>query len=296
MTTMRRIILICFLVGPCVLTVFPQKHYLVEKNYDFDKLCFTLTANYGTWHIKPSRSEHPVNIFGEAPAYEVTPEFHSRLVNGTQHIQCALQENNPAGFGQRLSARVFSSHGSDENNDWHVYLTRTKPLFLKLDYGIGNAYVDLSGLSVKNLIIDTGSADVNVGYNSRPNAIAMDTFYVKVDMGNVHLNQLDRARAKEIITDVGFGKLRLDFSDHPNRQSHVTASVGAGTLVVHLPERKSPVLVRINSSPLCRVKLPENFREIKDHIFANESYSGSSPDLLSFDLDVAMGKISIVSE
>ena len=64
-----------------------------------------------------------------------------------------------------------------------MYLTDSKPYFLELHYGIGNANIDLSGLAIKTLKVNTGSADVNVGYySSLENQIDMDTFFVKVDL------------------------------------------------------------------------------------------------------------------
>ena len=75
---------------------------------------------------------------------------------------------------------------------WKMYLTDTKPYFLELNYGVGNANIDLSGLAIKNLKIITGSADVNVGYYSAlENQIDMDTFFVKVDLGSVNVKNLN---------------------------------------------------------------------------------------------------------
>lgn len=295
---MWRIIISCILLGTSWVIGFAQsKHYLVEKNDSFDQLCFTLTATSGTCYIKPTHSAHPINIFGDPKSSNITPQIHTSLERGIQHIEFELQENEPRGISKRISYNVFNNAEKVEENEWHVYLTRTKPLFLNLNYGIGNANVDLSGLAVKQLTINTGSADVNVRFLSDvANKIAMDTFFVKVDMGNLNIRQLNLTRAKEIIADVGFGNLSLDFSDQPLNKSHVTASVGAGSLKITLSGSKTPVLIKINNSPLCKVRLPDNFTEIGSNIYANESYSGDSADLLSFDLDVALGKISFLTE
>lgn len=295
---MWRIILSCIIGGTCLYECVAQKkHYRVENSYNSEKLCLTFTATSGTCYIKPSHSTHPIHIFGDPESSGITPAFNTSLKNGTQYVNFNLHENEPAGIGKRLSYKVFSKNEGVEENEWHVYLTGSKPLQLNLIYGIGNANVDLSGMTVQRLNINTGSADVNVGYLSGEiNKTVMDTFYVKVDMGSLIVKQLNLTRAKEIIADVGFGNLKLDFSDRAFDKSNITASVGAGSLEITIPEMETPVLVYINNSPLCRVSFPSDFREIRKNVYANKMYKSKSGNVLTFDLDVAMGKISFITK
>src|SRR5205085_1338606 len=118
---------------------------------------------------------------------------------------------------------------------------------LDLDYGLGNANVDLAGLSVSKLKINTGSADVNVSYSTgEANKVDMDTFYIKVDMGSLTARQLNLTRSKYVLADVGFGNMLLDFSDKPSMGHKIKGSVGAGNLIIYLPSNEVPVLVKIS--------------------------------------------------
>ena len=102
------------------------------------------------------------------------------------------------------------------NKLWKMYLTDSKPYFLELNYGVGNANIDLSGLAIQKLKINTGSADVNVGYYSAlENQIDMDTFFVKVDLGSVNVKNMNLSRTRFVMADVGFGNMTLDFSNKP---------------------------------------------------------------------------------
>jgi hypothetical protein len=166
------------------------------------------------------------------------------------------------------------------------------PYSLDLDYGLGNANVDLAGLSISKLKINTGSADVNVSYSSdMQNKVDMDTFYIKVDMGSLTARQLNLTRSKLVLADVGFGNMLLDFSDKSNMGHRVKGTVGAGNLIIHLPANEVPVIVRITDSWLCSVSLSHNLKKIGDNTFANAAYSKNPKGALSFDLDVSMGKI-----
>jgi hypothetical protein len=174
-----------------------------------------------------------------------------------------------------------------------MYLTDAKPYLLELYYGVGNANIDLSGLAIQNLKINTGSADVNIGYYSGiENSVQMDTFYVKVDLGSVTAKNLSLAKAKYLVADVGFGNVMLDLSTTPIMGNHIKGSVGAGNLVILLPaDENTPVLVRIKDSWLCSVRMPSNLKKTADNTFTNAAYTKSAKNALTFDLDVSMGNI-----
>jgi hypothetical protein len=173
-----------------------------------------------------------------------------------------------------------------------MYLTDSKPYLLELNYGVGNAHVDLSGLAVRKLKISTGSADVNVAYATLENQIDMDTFSVKVDLGSLHVKNLNLSRTKYMVADVGFGNMTLDFSTMPLVSNHIKGSVGAGNLVIVLPSAETPVMVKIQESWLCSVKLPASLKKIKENTFANDAYRKDAHNSLTFDLDVSMGSIT----
>ena len=119
----------------------------------------------------------------------------------------------------------------------------------------------------------------------------MDTFFVKVDLGSLNVKQLNLSRSKVVIAEVGFGNIFLDFSNKPDHAPSVKGSVGAGNMIILLPEETVPVMVKINESWLCSVKLSKNLRRISANTYANAAYSSNPKNALTFDLDVSMGKI-----
>lgn len=286
-----------FLSG-LILSSFAQEanHYRVDKNVRVEGVNFTLTAASGSCIIKPSTSNHPVNIFGNPENDKVTPTFRTWMEKDMQQVSFVLQQNEP-GIGRKLSYSVFNDDTETEENNWHIYLADFLPISLNLNYGIGKADVDLSGLAIKNIKINTGSADVNLSYVfGEMNKIEMDTFMVTVDMGTLNFERINHSRAKNIIAEVGFGSLFLDLSSRNQKKSHISASVGAGNLEVKIPDEDIPMVIYINDSPLCRIDLCSNFSEISPNVFANKSYSKNAPNLITFELDVALGKISFITK
>ena len=282
------------LVGLMELSSYSQikKHYTVENSNSFDKVDLTLSGGSGTCYIRPTPNINPVNIYGKSESNSLSPSCESVLDNRTQRVNVNFIDGMNESSTRGVAFNVFSNDEESNENQWHVYLSKKKPIKLNLNYGMGNAYVDLSGLAVENLNIATGSANVNVGYISgQYNQQEMDTFCIKVDLGELEARQIALSNAKTIIADVGFGSLYLDFTNKSLVKSNVNATVGAGNLIVNANESMNPMIIYIQNSPLCRIKIPQSFTEIRKNVFINSQYDQDAENLITFNIDVTMGNI-----
>jgi len=270
-----------------------KKHFTVENSSSFDRVDLTLSGGSGTCYIRPTPNNNPVNIYGSSQSSNLAPRCESVLVQRTQRVNVNFTEEKLDDFSsKKVSFKVFGGDDGDKDNQWHVYLSKKKPINLNLNYGMGNAYVDLSGLAVEKLNITTGSADVSVGFISgQYNQQKMDTFCIKVDLGELEARQIALSNAKTIIADVGFGSLYLDFTNKSHVKSNVNATVGAGNLIVNANESINPMIIYIRNSPLCRVKIPHGFTEIRDNVFVNDKYDQDAENLITFNIDVTMGNV-----
>ncbi len=268
-----------------------KKQFSVVDRDEFESVDLRLVAKTGNCFIRPSQNADVLNVYSNQDLEEYGHTFRSEIVNEICFISLALEQQSK-GVGQKISYQVFGGESKPSEKFWKVYLTENKPYTLDLDYGLGNANIDLSGLSVEKLKIKTGSADVNVFYGSGvQNQVEMDTFFVKVDMGSLSARQLNLARSRVVVADVGFGNILLDFTDTPTVEKHVIGSVGAGNLEILLPDEKIPVMVKVNDSWLCTLELSKGLRRVGENTFANKAYGQSSENALTFDLDVSLGKI-----
>ena len=269
-----------------------KKQFTVENQEHCDRVELNLKAKTGNCFIRPSQNSDLLDIYSNQDLGEYNHSFSNELSGRTCVVKLALEEESQKGVGQKISYRVFGSDEKVSDKFWKVYLTNDKPYSLDLTYGLGNANIDLSGLAIEKLKINTGSSDVFVFYSSGiENKVEMDTFFVRVDMGSLSVKQLNFSRARVVMAEVGFGNISLDFSNRPLVSNHVTGSVGAGNLVITLPEEGVPVLVKINDSWLCSVNLSKSLKKIGENTFANAAYSPTAKNGLTFDLEVAMGQI-----
>jgi len=269
-----------------------KKQFTVENTQACENIKLHLRANSGNCYIKPSQSAEILNVFSNQDETSYSHNYSKETKGKTCEVYLNLEETDSEGIGQTISTRMFGTSDEPASDKlWKMYLTDSKPYQLELCYGVGNANVDLSGLAISKLKINTGSADVNVGYTSMENQVDMDTFSVKVDLGSLNVKNLNLSRTRYMVADVGFGNMTLDFSERPLVSNNIKGSVGAGNLVIVMPSEETPVLIRIHESWLCSVKLPAGLKKLKENTFVNNAYKKDAKNSLTFDLDVSMGSI-----
>ncbi|MFY0601559.1 MAG: hypothetical protein JXR03_17925 [Cyclobacteriaceae bacterium] len=271
-----------------------KKFYSLKGCSGYDTINFSLEASSGNCLIQPSNDEHgPLNIYGNPDLEKVNPSFKALVANNTCDVNLSLQEFKSTDIGDGIFLAMLGGNSSSDNNYWKILFDNSMIYKLDLNYGFGRADVDLSGTSVKDLKIKSGSADVLVDYSERtPNPIAMDTFLIKVDMGSLVAKNIDCANASCVIANVGFGRALLDFSGPLKNKCMVKASVGAGNLDIYLPSSDIPIIIYMKDSPLCGIKMVPGFERVERDVFVNMGYSASAENLLTFDLDVAMGNVA----
>lgn len=269
-----------------------KKQFSVESNEGCQSVKLQLKSKTGNCFIRSTQNPELLAVYSNQNLEEYNHNFSNEVKDKTCMVKLALEQEAEQGVGKSISYQVFGRGERPMDKFWKVYLTESMPYFLDLDYGLGNANIDLSGLSIQKLKVKTASADVNINYGSGlENKVNMDTFFVKVDMGSVNARQLNLSRAKVVVADVGFGNMLLDFDQKAITTQRVIGSVGAGNLIIRLPSEDTPVVVTINDSWLCSINLCKSLKKIGENKFANEAYNKSTKGALTFDLDVSMGKI-----
>ena len=271
-----------------------KKYYALENNLDFDKVYIVLTATSNSCCIKPTVNPSLVNIFGYDNNAKPNIYSETEILDRIQNLLIDLDNNDKE--EESSIAKSFFSPSSESENHWDLYLSNEKTMRLSLNYAVGDAQVDLSDLPIEKLDISSGSAEVNVEYmENKPNIVEMDSFIVKVELGSLTINKMNYSRARTVIADVGFGALLVDYSRPLSEPSDVYASVGAGNLIIGLPDDETfPVIINIQNSPLCNVNLPKGYKKTNKQVYVSRGYNENAPNILTFNLDVVVGQIKFV--
>ena len=269
-----------------------QKHFKIEHNCNYKLVTLNYGSSSGVCYVSPSVSDEPIAVYSDRDIDEFNHSFDKATYDTELEINLSLEDKNKQTFSQSISSKVFNPE-RPEDNTWKVFLTEDIPYHLNFTFGVGEAYIDLSGLKIERFNIHTGSTNVNIGYlTNLPNPVVMDTFNIKVDLGNVIFRKLYMSQAENIRAEVGFGSMELDLSEPPTVQSHVKASVGAGSLEILIPKSDCSIIIKIKDSMLCDVHLTKSFREIRENVYVNEDYDINAINQLSFDVDVSLGSIT----
>ena len=290
---MSRLVMTAGIILLVSVSAFSQlkKFYMIKDSPSFDTVEFYLKATATNCLIDQSlETKDPLTIYGNPDLEKINPSFKSKVYNNTCYAKLVLDEYNSSNFSDRFTFAM--SRNTKDNDFWKVSFSDNKIYRLNLNYGFGNADVNLTGSPIQKFKLRSGSADILVGYDEgNMNPIKMDTFFVKADFGSIVAKHMDLARAKNVITKIGFGNVVLDFEKGIVEPCRVDASVGAGNLEVILPYEETPIIIYVKDSPLCSIRLTRDFEEVEKNVFVNRSYTVDSENLLTFNVDVALGQV-----
>lgn len=295
---MVRLVLVA---GVCLLFSFNshsqlKKFYSIKETCSFDTVDFTLKAARGNSYIKNySASKYPMVIYGNPDLERINPSFKTKFKGKTCYANLELDVYNSFKFGEGFSFVISKDSKEEDGNYWKILVSEDKVYRFYMKYGVGNTEVDLSNIKMNKMWLSSGSANVKIGYGEdQLNLIEMDTFFVKVDLGSLETMNLANARASNFVADIGFGTATLDFRGKESNKVRCDAKIGAGSLDVLIPTKGTPVIIYLKDSPFCGIRMADDFEEVEDNVFVNHSYTPEAKNLMTLDVDVALGTLSVL--
>ncbi len=222
----------------------------------------------------------------------LTPGAASGLVVGvaTYNIEQLKPEITVNGSDIRLSTgnlevRGFPSIRTDNfKNTWELQLS-SQPVNLKLNAGAYQGKLELGGLSLRNLEINDGAADVDLSF-SQPNQVAMDNLLYTTGASDVRLLGLANANFSQLTFRSGAGNYTLDFSGSLQRDANVLIESGLSQVTVIVP---AGVQAQVSlDGGLSNIELHDAWERLGSNNFA---LKGSGPRLL---ISIKMGAGNLV--
>jgi hypothetical protein len=161
-----------------------------------------------------------------------------KLVEGTATYNYAAfkpEVNIDGGNAQIQMSDIKSIPSFDKlKNEWDLKLGDT-PMDLTIESGAYDGNFELGGLSLNNLTIKDGAANVELAF-SEPNLIEMSTFRYETGASNVNMSGLANANFSIFDFSAGAGDYTLDFSGELQRDASVKISSGFSNIIVIVPE------------------------------------------------------------
>lgn len=178
--------------------------------------------------------------------------------------------------------------GDSEGGRLDLELSPDVAVALELAFGAGRAQIDLGGIRVRSLLLETGASETRLDVSS-PNAVAMERAEFEVGAADFAASRLGNLNAAEIEVSAGVGKVRLDLGGEWQRNARVRVEMGLGSLELALPESVGVRLVR--ETFLTSFDAAGLVRRGDDYYSANWE---SAERQVTVDVDAAFGSVRIL--
>ena len=164
---------------------------------------------------------------------------------------------------------------------------------LFIDLGVGGSRLDLSGLSLNNVSINSAFSDVTVHYR-QPNQIEMTQMDIHAASANVVLKNLEMAKARMVTVqnDMGDTKLILGKGYIPGGEITVRAGVGGLILIV---DENQPIELRLKTGFFSSVDMPDEFKKIKNGTYINTAMQSNPDARVIITCEVDFGSVSVIT-
>ncbi len=270
------------------------KEFKVTQTKGFELVALEFTSYKSTTNLKKIRSSEPLFIHGHLEKTNILPVFSNSVANNVLSASLVHKNVESENLGKSITSKLFSSSSTDFDHTWDLGLTTNYLYHLDFNLGMGKSDFDLATLTINQLKIRSASADVFIHYSSEnPNQVQMDTLLVTLNMGTVTLDKVNYTNAKQIIIEVNYGKIDLEFSDEMSNGSQIIAAVGAGTLNLNLPSDSYPIKIKMKTTPMCRASLPKYLKSMGDNVYVTRGYKESDPKRIEMTIDVSVGSVTI---
>lgn len=164
---------------------------------------------------------------GGSDLYRVGLRYDSDLFDPITEYRNGTLEVGVEGTGR--SIRLKNNHAGELD----LRLSPDVPLDLDLDFGAVEADIELGGLRIRSLDIETGASETDLRF-STPNPLECEQLEVSMGAAALSLEGLANANCGVIRMDGGVGDMTLDFTGEWRRslEAEVNMALGSLTLVV----------------------------------------------------------------
>lgn len=213
--------------------------------------------------------------------YRVGIRYDSESFEPVTEYRNGRLEVGVDGHGEGLKLRKTKA------GDMRLRLSPDVPLELDLDFGAVEADLELGGLRVANLDIETGASDTSLRF-SEPNPGDCDALEISMGAAAFEVEGLGNANCRSVSVEGGVGDLTLDFSGHWRRDMVADVTIALGSVTLIIPE---DVSVEINKDTFLADFSASRF-EKRDGVYYSDNW-GTTQRRLTVDLEGAFGSIDV---
>ena len=161
--------------------------------------------------------------------YRVGLHYDSDLFDPITEYATGRLEVGVEGTGRSIRLR------NNEAGELDLRLSPDVPLDLDLDFGAVEADIELGGLRIREVSVETGASETEMSF-SQPNPVACERLQVSMGAAALRIEGLANANCSDIDVDGGVGDMTLDFSGEWRGDMEATIDMALGSLTLIVPE------------------------------------------------------------
>ncbi len=175
----------------------------------------------------------------------------------------------------------------DDDGRLDLRLAPGVPMDLRLEFGAGRASVDLGGLALRDLDLETGASESRIDV-SRPNPEMLRRAEFDVGAADFEATRLGNLNLEELVVNAGVGRVALDFSGELQRDVRVEVDMGLGALELRVPDG---IGVRLDKDSFLTSMNADGF-DRRDGVYYSSNWE-SAERRIQVHVNAAFGSISV---
>jgi len=247
-----------------------------------------VNIDYGIGELSVNASLKPKMIKGEIfyNPNKVEPEidYTERIGIGILSVRTDHDNQYDFDFKDNSIGRGFK----ESENELDFSVPENIPIEFDLDFGIGEANVDFTNLTISRVIIDCGLGSMNMTMNS-PNSQICEFLRIDTGLGEFTAEGLGNLNTREVDIEVGMGSADIDFRGDIERDTEIDIEVGLGSLNLVLPDNVN-VKAKVHHNFLSSVDLDDFIK--KGNYYLTEDWQDDWPTIY-LDISVGLGSIDV---
>jgi len=161
---------------------------------------------------------------------------------------------------------------------------------LFLEFGVGEADINLTDLAITKLNVDCGLSDVEIHIDDR-NSVTCESVNIENGLGDLDIFGLGNLAAKDMEINIGLGSATIDLSGDKIHDTTVDVDVGLGSLELTLPKNAN-IKLDVDSSFLSSINI-YGLKQKKNKRWVSPNWKNNYPTIV-LDINVGMGSVDIV--
>ena len=261
-----------------------REDYYKFNTRQYKNLDVSVSYGMGELYIGPNSEKNQIEGSIEYDGRRITPKVTLENV-GSTGVFTVKTEKKKDDDDCRKKFR-------DYDNEMEFLFPQNIKTDLFLDFGVGDAEIDLTNIAITRLNINCGLSDVTVEINKR-NDVSCKDVNIESGLGDLEVYGLGNLGAEDIDINVGLGSAEIDLTGEKIYDMEVDVDVGLGSLDMILPDEAN-IEVYVDASFLSSVDI-YGLKQKKNKYWISDDWDSSNPTI-SMDVNVGMGSVDISVE